>query len=226
MRENHPAEFTYCERLADPGFWAEPLHAVSNFAFIIAAIVCWARLESRTLPIVRLLVLWLFGIGVGSGLLHTVATPWAGFLDVLFIALFVVTYFYAANRYFLSIGANLSLTLIPALFAYIALATWGLANLIPMLGFSSVYATVAILIAVYGVLLMRRHPAVARGLMIGAVLLTVSITFRTIDKTLCETFPYGTHFVWHILNAVMLAWMIEVLKAHVLDEGGFNHGDE
>lgn len=31
--------FLYCERAQDPSFWAEPLNAVSNAAFLIAAFV-------------------------------------------------------------------------------------------------------------------------------------------------------------------------------------------
>ena len=31
-----------------------------------------------------------------------------------------------------------------------------------------------------------------------------SILFRSVDQTLCETWPLGTHFVWHCLNAVVL----------------------
>jgi hypothetical protein len=29
-------------------------------------------------------------------------------------------------------------------------------------------------------------------------------------------FPLGTHFGWHLLNAVMLGWMIEVYRRHML----------
>ena len=50
----------------------------------------------------------------------------------------------------------------------------------------------------------------------GAGLLVVSLTFRTLDEPLCAAIPLGTHFLWHILNAIMLAWMIEVYRAHVL----------
>jgi hypothetical protein len=38
----------------------------------------------------------------------------------------------------------------------------------------------------------------------------VSLTFRAVDGPLCEVLPMGTHFMWHILNGVMLGWMIEV----------------
>jgi len=25
---------------------------------------------------------------------------------------------------------------------------------------------------------------------------------------LCASVPHGTHFMWHILNAIMLGWMV------------------
>ncbi len=219
MSETHPADpvardFAYCERLHEPGLWAEPLNAITNLAFIVAAIVCWIRSGEHATPVARLLIVWLFGIGIGSGLWHILATAWAGFLDVLFIALFVVTYFHAANRAFLGLGLWLSLGMIVALLAYIPLATLGLSWLIPALGFSAVYASVALLIALYGILLWRRQGPVAHGLVIGALVLAGSIVVRTIDKPLCMSIPLGTHFIWHLLNAAMLAWMIEVLMVH------------
>jgi len=27
--------------------------------------------------------------------------------------------------------------------------------------------------------------------------------------------PMGTHFLWHLLNAAMLGWMIEVYARHI-----------
>ena len=32
----------------------------------------------------------------------------------------------------------------------------------------------------------------------------VSLTLRTVDLPLCGQFPMGTHFAWHLLNAVVL----------------------
>ena len=56
--------------------------------------------------------------------------------------------------------------------------------------------------------------ATARGLTIGAGLLVASLAFRTLDAPLCDRLPHGTHFLWHMLNAVMLGWMIEVYCRH------------
>ncbi|MCC5950335.1 MAG: hypothetical protein JJT89_17925, partial [Nitriliruptoraceae bacterium] len=58
----------YCER-GDFGFWAEPVNAVTNAAFLIAAAVMWPR--ARGVPMAQALVVVLAVIGVGSFLWHT-----------------------------------------------------------------------------------------------------------------------------------------------------------
>lgn len=35
----------------------------------------------------------------------------------------------------------------------------------------------------------------------------VSLTLRTVDEPLCGSIPSGTHFLWHVLNAVTL-WLV------------------
>ncbi len=58
----------YCERI-DPSFWSEPVNAITNAAFLIAALYMWRR--SRSLPMAQALCVVLFAIGVGSFLFHT-----------------------------------------------------------------------------------------------------------------------------------------------------------
>ena len=60
----------------------------------------------------------------------------------------------------------------------------------------------------------------ARGFAIGAGILTLSLVFRSMDAAVCGAFPVGTHFVWHLLNATMLGWMITMLRRHRLEPGG------
>ena len=92
----------YCER-TDFTYWAEPLNAVTNAAFLVAAIIMWRRVSD---PFGRALCVILFAIGIGSYLFHTHATVWAVILDVLPILLFVLLYIFVANYRFW----NLSLT--------------------------------------------------------------------------------------------------------------------
>lgn len=200
----------YCERLG-PEFWSEPLNAVTNAAFVLAAVILW-RLS---FGMGRVLCIILGIIGVGSFLFHTFAQPWAGVADVVPILFFVLVYIYAANRDFwgLSVWPALGLT---ALFPPFAAVTAPLFGLIPGLGGTAAYAPVPLLIAIYAVLLRRRAPQTARGLAIGVAILLVSMAARILDDPLCALLPVGTHFVWHLLNAVMLGWMIAVWTRHVL----------
>lgn len=200
----------YCERLG-PEFWSEPLNAVTNAAFVLAAVILWRR----SFGMGRVLCIILGIIGVGSFLFHTFAQPWAGVADVVPILIFVLVYIYAANRDFwgLSVWPALGLT---ALFLPFAAVTAPLFGLIPGLGGTAGYAPVPLLIAIYAVLLRRRAPQTARGLAIGVAILLVSMAARILDDPLCALLPIGTHFVWHLFNAVMLGWMIAVWTRHVL----------
>lgn len=198
----------YCERLG-PGFWAEPVNALTNLAFIVAAIWAWRRGEG--LVPARVLAAILFAIGVGSGLFHTLATRWAGVADVVPILIYILTYIYLANKHFWGLSRTWS-GVGTALFFPYAAATVPLFAMVPGLGGSAGYAPVPLLIFAYAVALRHRLPEVAKGLAIGAGILVLSILFRALDMGVCTGWPLGTHFMWHILNAVMLGWMIEVLQ--------------
>ena len=204
----------YCERV-DASFWSEPVNAATNAAFLLAALVMARRLRGANLPLANLLVGILAAIGIGSFLFHTFAQPWAGLADTLPILLFILAYVFTASRDFLGWSPRMS-ALATAGFIPYAAATVPLFSLIPGLGSSAGYAPVPVLIAGYAFAMRNRAPATARGLAIGAGLLVLSLTFRTLDEPLCGAVPLGTHFLWHILNAVMLGWMIEVYRAHML----------
>ena len=83
----------YCERIG-PEYWAEPLNAVSNLAFLLASF--WGAFEARrrgiTHKAIWLLIALAFCIGVGSFLFHTFANTWSGFADTVPIWTFVATY--------------------------------------------------------------------------------------------------------------------------------------
>ena len=83
----------YCERLG-PGLWAEPVNALTNLAFLVAAFAAWRLADQyRSLSVVTgLLIGLMVSIGIGSGLFHTFATGWARVLDVLPILLFQIAY--------------------------------------------------------------------------------------------------------------------------------------
>jgi hypothetical protein len=201
----------YCERLG-PGYWAEPVNAVTNAAFVLAAALVWRRTAGVLLA--RAMAMVLAVIGVGSYLFHTHATRLTGLMDVLPILAFILLYVFAASRDMLELKGWRASAATLAFLPYAA-ATVPLWSMVPGLGSSAGYMPVPVLILFYAWLLRARSPATARGLAIGAFILLVSLTFRTLDEPLCAVLPVGTHFLWHVLNATMLGWMILVYVRHV-----------
>lgn len=203
----------YCER-TDFTYWSEPINAVTNAAFIIAALIMWRR--SRGVLWARVLCVVLFAIGTGSYLFHTHATGWAALADVAPIGIFILTYLFVVNwhvmRWPLWVAIIATLGFLP----YALGLTTILADL-PFFRISNFYWTVPLLLVLYGFYLIQQQPSVAKGFLIGAGILSVSITLRSLDLPLCEAIPVGTHMWWHILNGIMLGWMIEVYRRHMVE---------
>ncbi len=202
----------YCER-TDFAFWSEPVNALTNLAFIAAAMFMWPRVRGQAAG--QVLVLILFAIGIGSGLFHTLATRWAALADTLPIAVFVLTYIYLATKDFLGLSWLWSSLAVVATIAFLPLAAFAMSTL-PLIGVSAGYLPIPLLIFGYALALRARHPATARNLAIGGGILALSILLRSVDQPLCARLPIGTHFAWHILNAIMLGWMIETWVRHRL----------
>ena len=204
----------YCERLG-PAYWAEPVNAVTNAAFLVAAAVMAWRLRGAHLPLANAMVVLLAVIGLGSFLFHTHAERWAALADTTPILAFILVYLYASSRDYLRLSKPWSLVSVGLFFPFAAVLVPLFAQ-VPVLSASAGYLPVVVLIAGYAVVLARRAPETARGLALGAGLLFVSITLRSLDMPLCDSWPLGTHFAWHLLNGVLLGWMIEVYRRHML----------
>ena len=200
----------YCER-TDFSYWSEPVNAVTNAAFLIAAAVVWR--QTKGLALARAMAVVLAVIGLGSFLWHTHATHWAGLADVLPILVFILLYLFAATRDFLRLGPGWALSAVVLFLPYAIGFSWGVGQVVPGLGANAAYFSVAALIAAYW--LWLRESRTGQGLLMGAVILCVSLGFRMADDVVCEVFPLGTHFMWHILNGVMLGWMIHVYCRHM-----------
>ncbi len=200
----------YCERLL-PGFWGEPLNAISNLAFWVAAWLVWrawhAQLAHSSLASLRcggdikaLLVVLLL-IGAGSFAFHTVATRWAGALDVLFIALYL--HFYLAVYLHRAVGQRWRFAWLGVPLFFVA--SWALSMLWrQVLGIAEGYlAAWTILLALCAHSAVLKLPS-TRALVAAAGSFAVSLGLRQLDVPLCSDWRWGSHFAWHVLNAVTL----------------------
>jgi hypothetical protein len=190
----------YCERTTT-ALGAEPLNAITNLAFILAAIAAW-RLANRHAAGTydRVLILIIAVIGVGSVLFHTFATAWAGIADVAPITLFMLLYLWLALRRFLGFGVAGAIAGLAVFVAAGALLGALPQDLFP----GATYLPALVAMVVVGLLLRKRAPATSQRLIIAGTVFAASYFFRSIDRSICEAVPFGTHFLWHVLNATVL----------------------
>jgi hypothetical protein len=223
--------FRYCERGFDPGFWAEPLNALSNAAFLVVAALAAKRMARRQPPgalpsgslaarLIHPMIALVALIGIGSFLFHVMATRWAQFADVLPIGAFIILYLVFALRYMAGVASAKVMLAVAALIAAFAASMalcpsavsgppGGPSCLNDTLGYAPALAA---LLAVAVLLRRRSHPAAGRLLLASAVLLA-SMAMRTIDLDQCDALslggrPLGSHVLWHLLNALVLQLLL------------------
>jgi hypothetical protein len=194
----------YCERLS-PAFWAEPVNALSNLAFLLAAYFLW-RLPlpqgRNTVVMSRILMLMVAVIGVGSFLFHTVAQRWALFADVIPISLYQVLFlaFYVrkvARR-------NWLVTLGWVLFFFVV--SYGVGRLPEqwLNGSVASYGSAWLFIGGLGVYHSRMRKTEPMALLLATCVFTLSLVLRSMDMAVCPSISIGTHMFWHLLNGVVL----------------------
>lgn len=216
--------FRYCERGGDPAFWAEPLNALTNAAFLLAGALAAVELYRQDRPLAAIAEWILVGlvliIGLGSFLFHTFATRWAAVADVAPIGIFMLAYLGHALRITLRLGwlataAGLALFVVALQAAgAIQCQRGGLIGLAaaargPCLNGTLGYLPAWLAMAGIGaVLAVRADPAAAHMLTAAGIFL-VSMVFRTVDLEVCGWTrmgggALGTHFLWHLCNALTL----------------------
>lgn len=201
----------YCERVS-PEFWAEPINAVSNLAFIVAAMigVRESRRQNWSNGWIVVLCTLGFSIGVGSFLFHTFAQRWAAIADVVPILLFILAYLFAASHYLFGLRWIIAIPAAIVAFGVALLARNGvlmLASSEDLNGSEGYAPALALLIGSAIILTIMKRPA-ARWIGAAAGVFMLSMAARIADAPVCQTFPIGTHFLWHTLNGVMIGLLL------------------
>ncbi len=194
----------YCERLG-PGFWAEPVNALSNAAFLIAAFALWrlmARSDASASRSARMLTLMVAVIGVGSFLFHTLAVRWAMFADVIPISVYQVLFL----AFYLRQVARRSLPMTLAWVLFFFVVTYGVGRLPDqwLNGSVASYGSAWLFIGGLGVYHWRMRKVEPGILLLATGVFTLSLVLRSMDMAVCPSISIGTHMFWHLLNGVVL----------------------
>jgi len=205
----------YCERTS-PALDAEPLNALTNIAFLVAAVAAWRLLAAHPRAGARaqigILIAVTALVGLGSFLFHTVATRWAEWGDVIPILAFMLLYLQLVLARFFAwrLGWRLA-----GLVSFAAI-TFALEAAVPgdVLWGGALYLPALLFCATAGAVLLRRRPAAGRAMLGATAVFLASFAARTADAPLCPSFPLGTHFLWHLLNALLLYLLIRIAVVH------------
>lgn len=217
--------FLYCERGTNEALSAEPINAISNTGFFLAALIFWQLVlwrprEERSVDH-YLFVALVFLIGLGSLAFHLYADEGSALADIIPIALFMLVYLgFALNR-FLAVPPGWTVLLAVTFTLLVGAAghvyCWdggiGLPGMVaeakPCLNGSVVYLPALGALIVIGIMVAGRHHKAAPYILWAAALFTVSVILRSVDLSLCDQVvidgsKVGTHFIWHLLNAVVI----------------------
>jgi hypothetical protein len=205
----------YCERTGD-GLDAEPLNALTNLAMFAAA---WAAavLQRRhpnrdAAGLINAMIAAIVAGGIGAFLFHTTATVWAVVLDMLpFLVFMLLVLWLTLTRFFAwSVAAAAG-----GLVAFLAIIVGG-GTLIPrgMLPSGAYYLLpLGVLVVVSVLLLLRRSPA-GPSYLAAALVFAAAFAARELDERLCGAIPVGTHFLWHLLAALLAYILIRAAILH------------
>lgn len=211
----------YCER-STSAYWAEPVNALTNASFLATAL--WAGFEARkrglTQTILWILITMAGLIGIGSFLFHTHANRWSELADILpiwsFVGLFVLTAMHHVGGMPLARVLRIAGVVAVAAAVTIWLLAAGegadpVAQAADPLNGSGQYAPALLALLVFSYITWRRKNPAGPWIWAATATFFASLGFRTLDMALCSTFPLGTHFMWHLLNGMMIGLLLQML---------------
>jgi hypothetical protein len=191
--------FYYCERNSIETF-AEPLNALSNVAFVLCGIIFFLRKGMIKNPLPYSVIF----IGFSSFLFHYIPTRFYSTLDVFSILLFVVLYNTLLTKnilnysFFKSALSSIILILMSFLLGILFSKT--------IISTSSFYLGL-LSYMIYIAFLLKKASNI-KYFLIAIILFSISLIVRSIDIYLCDLISFGTHFVWHILNSLVIYFLI------------------
>jgi len=198
----------YCER-TDIRFYSEPLNALSNISFFISAILVYRLLKKKNANAYyyRFLPYLLLFIGTGSLLWHSFRNPFTLVLDAIPIWIFFLLIVFILI-YKLAGSKNTATIILTSYFFLQVLTSYAFPDF-----FNGSIRHVVNGVAFVGIIawVYKKYAHVSGNLIAAFLLYILAIVFRSIDNAVCAYLTVGTHFLWHILNAIAAYLAIKVL---------------
>jgi len=197
----------YCERTVQ-GLWGEPLNVISNVAFLIVFLLLLKYFyhnfhgRYRKNWDIAALIFLIFCLTLGSTAWHVFAVRWALFTDIIpiliFINLFMVSCFFRV--------LNRKLIGVIALFGFYQLFNYLIQRQFSIETLNGSIFYLPVVIYLFGITLFvsQFRQDLHWYYLASTSIFTVALTLRTFDMSQCDSFPAGTHFLWHTFIAIVL----------------------
>jgi hypothetical protein len=204
----------YCERTRD-AFDAEPLNAATSLAMLIAAAAAVRLLRRHPRPaaggLIVAMIATIVAGGFGAFLFHTTAAVWAVWIDVLPFLVFMLLALWLTLTRFLGWSAPAAWA---GLAAFIAVA-FGAAGVMPG-GLSALayYLVPLFTLLLAALALLRQGSPAASSYLAATAVFAAALAARQLDEPLCPAIATGTHFLWHLLAALLAFILIRAAIRH------------
>jgi hypothetical protein len=191
----------YCERTG-PGFWAEPVNAFTNIGFLFAAFFSWhlALRDQVQDSGIAAITIMIVAIGIGSFLFHSMPTAVTRWLDIVPTFVFQLLYLGIYSRRVINLSMPGSVTFLLVFLAVAVVAS----PFTEMINGSLIYAPALLVIFVLSAYHYQSRKLQRHLLLAAASVFLLSVVLRSFDIRICTRFEPGTHFLWHVLNALVI----------------------
>ena len=185
----------YCEQLLQIGW--EPINTISNLVFVFAGIFAFYKLKNEESVLKFILPILLILVGAGSSWWHISHTHYGDIADTFFILIFASVVSILFLKKLLQSWATILLSF------FVLLSVIFFAERLPYFNGSLPYIVLLITLIIGGIFYVKKFVG-SQSLVISAITtFGLAIIFRSIDITACPTISFGTHFLWHILVAIL-----------------------
>ena len=199
----------YCENVT--GFWlAQPLNAITNLAYTVGGFYLYAYVKKNNLN--RTLGIVLSGLmiilGIGSTAWHSHKSVLTMLSDEIPIYLFIVLVIYYLVQSLVKKSKITTLAMASIAVLYYLIFTYlpGAENF----DGSFKYAFVLVLFLILNFLVVKKL-GTEYNFFIPLGIFAAGIALRVADLPICQAFPVGTHFLWHILVAIAMYFGSKVI---------------
>jgi len=203
----------YCELGILNGMF-EPFNAISNFFYIVVGILLWRHFKKNNIDdsISKWFVVSVILVGVGSLLWHAYRSLLTNLLDVIPVALLILSILYIYSRdafktrdkFYWFLGTGFIVLLVveffvsPYLPAYLQNGGYG-------------YATILLLFLIPIFQYKNRSRTFFNKSLVVLGLFFIALIFRQIDIIVCDSLSIGTHFLWHLFAALAVYKVIKLI---------------